>query len=136
MILDGSGQIVQDLQPDSLFLRYLAQKDPIRDRCVTFRGRVMGTSQGYVLRAAFSAMKSLVGREIPKLTQDPDLDRMWLRVLDRIEMPEEVTCGDYVVSMESAALAGTEVHDTSCDHLAIKEDPQVLEKVAEILRGK
>jgi hypothetical protein len=49
-------------------------------------------------------------------------------------VPKEVTAGDYVVTVESAALPGMDVRDTNCDHLTIKEDPRTMKEVAEILR--
>jgi len=134
VILDGKGQIRHDLEPESLFLRYLRQKQPLSNRYTVFRGQVMESSRAFFLRAALGLTTSQVRGRIPDMVRDPALQAVVGRWVDRVVLPDEVAAGDGVVSLHSAALEGAAIHDTRCDHLSIREDPQVVDAVLGVLR--
>lgn len=135
-ILDGQGQMMHDLQPESLFLGYLARKQGATEKYVVFRGQVMGAHRAAALHVAFALAKSQMRHKIPETVRDSTLRAMVSQWLERLVLPEEITCGDYVVAMKHASLRGAETHDTKCDHMSIKKDPQVTAIVTRLLSGE
>ncbi len=94
----------------------------------------MGPRKALALMAAFAAGKSRARKKLLGRIEDPALRKMASAWIDRLTLPEEVTAGDYVVAMRRAFLPNAEIHDTACDHAAIKDDPNVVREVVAALR--
>ena len=133
-LLNRRGQVVYDLQPDSLFLASLSKHRTPVDRYYIFRGRAVGAKRSLLLKTSFFIGRVLLKRQIRQEMRRGLLRRSSLRVARKIEMPAEVTCGDLAVTLESATLEGAAFDKTTgANHIALMHDPEVMESVVQIL---
>jgi pimeloyl-ACP methyl ester carboxylesterase len=133
-LLNRRGQVVHDLQPDSLFLTSLSKHRAPVDRYYIFRGRAVGAKRALLLKTSFFAGKVLLKRQIRQEMRRGLLRRTSLQAARKIEMPREVTCGDLAVTLESATLEGAAFDKTTgANHIALMHDPEVMEAVVRIL---
>ncbi len=89
------------------------------------------------MRFGFELTKNLLRKKILARVEMPWLKKNGEALVDRVELPEEVLDGDGVVTVHSAALKGAgKLIETSLDHLAIKQDRDVMRQVLEALRQR
>ncbi|MSR55624.1 MAG: hypothetical protein EXS09_20420 [Gemmataceae bacterium] len=120
---EGNGQIVQDLEPGSLFLHELGGSESTAKKIVAVYGRRFGSSVSGPSGAPKGESDS-VSPDGPKASG----------ILGRIRLPEEVTDGDGCVSVKSASLPDAQkVIGTRLDHLALKSDPEMIALVIQLL---
>ena len=132
-IAEGKGQIGLDLQPDSLFLRYLAQDEKRAGRYVVFSGAVMNGAEAFVLRQALSSGKEMMRKKVNAAGLSAGMREAALAALENLELPDEIANGDGVVTLRSAALPGAVLAKVwkRLNHQTLKHDPAV---VAEVVR--
>jgi Zn-dependent protease with chaperone function len=133
-ILDGHGQMSHDLQPDSLFLRFLnAPRDNLhRDRYVIYRGQASSRTRVLLMKGAVEAGR----RSLERLLKNEDSVRSkFARAgLEKLVVPAEIANGDMAVTLESAKLEGVEaVHTYSLHHTELPRHPDVIEHLARLL---
>ncbi len=130
MVREGGGAVVQDLHPDSLFLRRLGN-DPARAaRYHVFAGRCLSWTEEVALRYAVGSTREALIRKVETHVQSPALRGRALRWLDRLRLPPEWTDGDFVVSVESAALCGAgRITRVRLHHRAFLTDDKVRRQV-------
>lgn len=126
-IVDGHGQISYDLQPDSLFLRYLARfEKPGIGRYHIVRGRALKLPQALLLQAGVDATRALLKRKIATASRSPLLQRAAVDATDRLVVAREISEGDLAVSLDSADLRGAASLKTmSLNHVELKSDANV-----------
>jgi Zn-dependent protease with chaperone function len=134
---EGLGEIINDLHPDSLFLRYLGYDAACARRYYVFYGQALDTARAAALRLTFGAAKRVMkDRLFPGVGLLPFHTHV-LILLDGWELPEEILRGDGVVSVRSARLRGArQVTKTTQNHLSILTNEMVRRQVLEILTGK
>jgi pimeloyl-ACP methyl ester carboxylesterase len=131
---DGDGQIGDDLQPDSLFLRYLDRGRPDVDRYAIFRGRRHEGRRVLLLRASTGALRSALRRAAADSFQLGPFEDATDRWIDRLEVPDEILRGDLAVSLDSAALEGVErIETVRVSHHKLQRHPEVMDAVAEMV---
>ncbi len=135
-IIDASGQISFDVQPDSLFLRFLNRDAPLelRKRYWVIRGKAVKKRYGVLMLIGTSSLKKYLRDKISEsdgseLTRDCGI--AWV---DRLNVPIEVLAGDLAVSLQSAKLSGVaETVTLPINHMELTDDPKALAKVIEFL---
>jgi len=134
-LVDGRGQITNDLHPDSLFLRYLDRFDkPHVNRYTIYRGRSLKVTQSLTLTATVNVTREALKRNVEQKTGSGLLHRALLDATERVTVPREVSDGDYCVTVDSAALRGVPViRTTTLNHLTLKTDPAVMRDVARLV---
>jgi pimeloyl-ACP methyl ester carboxylesterase len=135
MLPEGEGQIINDVHPDSLFLRYLGHNADLAKRYHVFSGEYLRPVEALALDAGIVAAKRvLTNRLLPRI-DSPLLRRQALRRVERWHLPIEVSHGDLVVSVRSALLkdAGHTTR-TVLSHEAFKTDEQVIQDVIASIR--
>jgi pimeloyl-ACP methyl ester carboxylesterase len=134
---EGRGQINYDIHPDSLFLRYLGYSARDAARYQVIYGRWLPQNRAFGFRLAFAGAKRLLRDQVVARFDAPWLKEAGQRLVDDLQLPDEVLNGDGVVTVRSAALQGAgKLIETPLDHMAIKQDPDVMRQVLEALRGK
>jgi len=136
-IIDGRGQITFDLQPDSLFLRYLnrPRSNLKRDRYVVYRGRALKPSRALLLRSVVALARSSAKRSLDKqLSKNTLLARFATAGIDKLKLPQEILSGDLAVTLENAALDGVdEIHTYPLKHTQLPRNVAVIEHVIALL---
>lgn len=134
-LIDGRGQISNDLHPDSLFLQYLNRFDkPHVNRYTIYRGRSLKLTQSLAVTATVNATRELLKRNVEQKTGSNLLHRAIVDATERVTVPREVSDGDYCVTVDSAALRGVPtIRTTSLNHLSLKTDPAVMREVARLV---
>ncbi len=134
---EGRGQVSYDLQPDSLFLRFLGH-DPARAaKYQIFYGRCLPFGKAIGLRVAFVGLRKLLREQVFGRFESEWLKESGQRLVDEMQLPEEVLNGDGVVTARSAMLKGAaKLIEMELDHIAIKQDRQVMQKVLEAMRAR
>jgi pimeloyl-ACP methyl ester carboxylesterase len=137
MIPEGDGQIIHDVIPDSLFLRYLGHNADLAKRYHVFSGECLTRVQVVALRAAIAAAKRVMEKRVLPGIDSPVLRRQALRRIDRWHLPREISRGDLVVSVQSALLkdAGHSTR-TALNHEQFKTDEGVIRDVLESIQAK
>jgi hypothetical protein len=134
---DGKGQISDDLQPDSLFLRYLNAQQPtnVRDRYYVFRGHAIQNSAALaVLETLVAVARTGLGREIGQTGQAGLLVDSMQSFVDALRLPAEITHGDLAVTLESAGLEGATFTATyRAHHVELVRDQDIIEAVSRVL---
>ena len=123
-----------DLQPDSLFLRFLnAPRDNLhRDRYVIYRGQASSRTRVLLMKGAVEAGR----RSLERLLKNEDSVRSkFARAgLEKLVVPAEIANGDMAVTLESAKLEGVEaVHTYPLHHTELPRHPDVIEHLARLL---
>jgi pimeloyl-ACP methyl ester carboxylesterase len=136
-LTDGKGQISFDLEPESLFLSYLnrSPRPGLRQRYYIVRGHAISNPTALIImKGVVFALRQSLRRKVTA-EYDSQLHRRGLRQwLSSIELPPEVTAGDLVVSLESAALEGVAGLKTySVHHIELLDDPRVVADIQRIL---
>lgn len=137
-IIDGHGQITFDLQPDSLFLRYLNRAEPqeFRQRYSIQRGRAFTTGRVLLLTAGLAAARrstrEVLERQFP---MDQTVLAKFIRAgVDRLDLPAEISNGDSCVTLKSAALDGVTTIDTfPLKHTELPRHADAMRAVAEAI---
>jgi Zn-dependent protease with chaperone function len=136
-IIDGQGQITFDLQPDSLFLRYLnrPRSNLSRDRYVIYRGRALKSSRALLLRSAVALARGSAKRSLEKqLSKNTPLARFAAAGIDKLKLPQEVLSGDLAVTLENAMLDDVdEIHTYPLKHTQLPRNAEVIEHVIALL---
>jgi Zn-dependent protease with chaperone function len=136
-IRDGRGQVTFDLQPGSLFLRYLngpqsKTTDSIqvdRDRYAIYRGRALKSTQAFLLKSTLAVARSAMKRSLAKqLSKETALAKSMRAGIDKLKFPAEVTRGDLAVTPESAALEGVKtIHTYPLKHRELPKNAEIME---------
>lgn len=134
---EGRGQVSYDLTPDSLFLRHLGHDPKQAANYTIFYGQCLDPSHALGLRLTFLGIKRLLREQFVNRFESPWLKECGQHLVDELQLPEEVLHGDGVVTVRSAALkgAGTLVK-TELDHLALKQDREVMRQILERIRRR
>ncbi|MFN0051853.1 MAG: esterase/lipase family protein [Planctomycetales bacterium] len=130
-ILDGRGQITFDLEPDSLFFRYLnrPRENLHRDRYTIHRGRALGTTRGVLLQGTVDTARAALVRKLGK-TRDSTLRKFAIAGTDALLLPAEIVDGDLCVTTASASLKGVETVTThALKHTSLPKDSAVISQV-------
>jgi Zn-dependent protease with chaperone function/pimeloyl-ACP methyl ester carboxylesterase len=134
---EGNGQLLYDVQPDSLFLRYLGHDPALAARYHVFSGRCLGPGAAMAVRLGVRVGCRALERRAAPTVRSPLLRREFLRRLEGFRAPEEITRGDLVVAERSSILADAgEVTRTHLTHNAFKTDEGVIRLVFESVVGK
>jgi pimeloyl-ACP methyl ester carboxylesterase len=137
LLPEGEGQIVYDVQEDSLFLRYLGHNADLAKRYHVFSGEALRPVALIALEGAITGAKRvLMNRLLPRI-EAPVLRRQAMRRVDRWHLPVEVSRGDLVVSVQSALLkdAGRATR-TALSHEKFMTDEMVIQDVMDSIKGK
>jgi hypothetical protein len=133
-VAEGKGDITPDVEPDSLFLRYLGRDARLARRYQVVYGRYLRPGQAVGLWASFLAGKVALEKAIRDRPAPAWLKERGLRMVRQIRLTDEVLNGDLVVAASSARLesAGKETR-VACHHQALKTDPGVRREVTKFL---
>ncbi len=132
-IVDGDGQISFDLEPDSLFLRYLNQQQAPGDRYAIFRGRAISESKAAPLQMGFNTALKIGKLGLLPLKFSATGKRALAR-LEKVQIPNEITAGDLAVTLESANLPGAaKITTINCDHSALVSNSEVIQQTQDYL---
>jgi pimeloyl-ACP methyl ester carboxylesterase len=142
-IAEGCGEMGPDLEPDSLFLRYLDAEPKMADRYYVVYGRVQKRLPGAPIDtlAAFGTSlaisRPLLKRQFTMSVKSEILKAVIREGVDQLVVPTELINGDLVVSVYSARLKGAkDTIETDLDHIGIVRDAGVIEKVVPIVAGR
>jgi pimeloyl-ACP methyl ester carboxylesterase len=133
-ILDGHGQMSHDLQPDSLFLRHLnAPRDKLhRDRYVIYRGQSSSRTRVLLIKGAVEAGRRSLERIVR--SEESTVSKFAKAGLEKLVVPAEISNGDMAVTLDSAALEGTQaVHTYPLHHTELPRNAEVIEHVVKLL---
>ena len=134
-IREGEGQIGHDVQPDSLFLRWLGDAPgtaPYHSHAGQYLGKVARTGLMEAFPMARTAAKTLLEAKVrrPAWVREAVLARV-----DALTLPEELTDGDGVVSVASATAAGPKPKTwPKQHHLSLTGDEAIVQDVAALLK--
>ena len=134
-IRDGRGQITFDLQPGSLFLRELNRLDRTRhlERYRIIRGRAVKAIHAALMQAGIAATRRAIAGQLEK-NKNEGVRRAGGEIVQRLELPSEVTSGDLCVTLDSAAIEGVPVIDTlPLSHVKLTDEPDAIERVVTLL---
>lgn len=137
MIPEGSGQIIYDVQEDSLFLRHLGHNADLARRYHVFSGNCLTRVQVIGLGTGIAAAKRvMINRVLPRI-DSPVLRRQAINRVERWRLPREISHGDLVVSVRSALLkdAGHTTR-TALNHEQFKTDEATIRDVMDSILGK
>jgi hypothetical protein len=134
-VAEGKGQIAIDLQPDSLFLRYLGRDEKRADRYAIFSGQVLTNTEAFVLRQALSKSKEAMRTKVNDANLSAGMRDAALAAVEGLELTEEITKGDGVVSLASAALPGVTRSKVwkRLNHQTLKTDAAVIAEVVRMI---
>jgi pimeloyl-ACP methyl ester carboxylesterase len=136
-IPEGRGEISFDVQPDSLFLRYLGHDAKLAARYHVFYGQVLKRRDATLVSLAFTAAKQTLRDKLVERVDAPFLKRQVTRLMDQLTIPDEVLAGDLIVTVRSADLKGAgKATATRLNHLTIKTDEEVLRQVVKSIAGQ
>ena len=133
-VAEGKGDITPDLEPDSLFLRYLGRDARLAQRYLIVYGRYISSGQALKTWAAYLATKMALEKAIRGKSGPAWIKERGLRMVRQVRLTDEVLNGDLVIAASSARLegAGKELR-VACHHQALKTDPGVMRAVAKYL---
>ena len=133
-VVEGKGDLMPDVQPDSLFLRHLGHDARLARRYHVVYGRYVSGKRVLALWASFLVAKLALKKAIRDRADSVVVRANGLRLVDGLELTDEVLDGDLVVSVASARLKGAGRQTaTTCHHQALKTDAGVMRAVAEFL---
>lgn len=135
-VLDGDDQISFDLEPGSLFLRYLTEQGGDHSRYLLVRGRVLGPLASFAVTTAADQMRSRIVRALAKSNPDhPQRSRM-NATIEQLTLPPEILDGDLIVATKSAMLPGVR-QDVALkfSHDDLIHKPEAVEALVELLNG-
>jgi len=137
LLPEGEGQIVYDVQGDSLFLRYLGHNADLAKRYHVFSGECLRPVEVIALGAGITAARRvLINRLLPGI-ESPILRRQAIRRVERWHLPVEISDGDLVVSMQSALLKDSgHATRTALSHEKFMTDEMVIQDVMDSIKGK
>jgi pimeloyl-ACP methyl ester carboxylesterase len=131
---EGGGEIARDLSPDSLFLRRLNRETPPVQRYQIFYGQFFDWRQALELQVGFVIAKGCAKEVVADLIPFPDLQSRLMRLVTTAPLPEEITRGDWVVSVRSARLPGVARTTAIANHHeAFRYDPEIMRQVLEAI---
>lgn len=134
VLVDGHGQITHDLQPDSLFLRFLDRHERPAERYAILRGRALKPAQAMLASAALASVRKSAKRRIEEKTESELLRQMAVRLVDSLQMPAEISAGDLAVSVPRATLDGVPFVETMRHHhLTLKSSPDAIDQIMRLL---
>ena len=131
---EGSGEIAQDLAPDSLFLRRLdREKHPV-EKYQTFYGEVFSFLEGIQYQIEFGLAvqyaKDFAGVFVPF----PGCQDRLRRAVGGLTLPDEIAHGDFAVSVASARLPGVEkTTGLPLTHEAFRTNPEMIRRVLDAI---
>jgi pimeloyl-ACP methyl ester carboxylesterase len=127
---EGHGAVLNDLQPDSLFLHYLGSSKELASRYHVFSGEPLHQRRIVGLEAALIASKLyLRDHALPRL-HSPLLRRLAEQTIQDWRLPPEITRGDLVVTARSAQLKDAgHVTRTGLRHEQMLHDDDVMDRV-------
>lgn len=120
-----------DLQADSFFLRHLGENEALARRYYTIAGRCLGTTESLFLRTTLTSARQFLRTQLTTVLPAGSLRERAVRLIDRLELPREVSAGDGIVAVQSAQLpggGGQRVFD-GVNHLTLRTNPEVMEVV-------
>lgn len=133
-IIDGRGQMGFDLQPESLFLRYLDRGQSQVKRYSIIRGRALSSEYAVLVRTSLIAIRQTLGQQLKNLKQEGFLRQAAQERIERLRLPAEIYRGDLAVTLESAALQGvTRIKTLDVHHLKLVADVKAREFVKDCL---
>ena len=133
-VVEGKGDLMPDVQPDSLFLRHLGHDARLARRYHVVYGKYVSGKRVLGLWASFLVAKLALKKAIRDRADSVVVRASGLRLVDGLELTDEVLDGDLVVSVASAWLKGAGRQTaTACHHQALKTDAGVMRTVAEFL---
>lgn len=129
-INEGTRQVTHDLQPDSLFFRYLGRDAALAPRYRIYCGQVFNSLESLALGAVIDVAQELLQRQVVERISHPRLQRQLSALVERLYLPEEIGDGDLIVSVASASLAGAAgVEVTRLNHIQLNADPELIDRV-------
>jgi pimeloyl-ACP methyl ester carboxylesterase len=137
MLPEGEGQVVYDVQGDSLFLRHLGHDADLAKRYHVFSGEHLRPVGVLALGAAIETVKRvLINRLLPRI-ESPVVRRQAIRRVERLRLPVEISNGDLVVSVRSALLKDAgDATRTPLSHEQFKTDERVIQEVMDSIKRK
>jgi hypothetical protein len=141
IIPEGKGEIANDLEPDSLFLRHLGQDAERAKRYHVIYGKVLRGPGGFLAAITMVNMLNHFRPELIKLVEDKGgKNRITEHAKTAIRdfmIPEEILNGDLVVRVPSARLAGANEDPASgLSHPQLLTDPEMIRRVMKIVASK
>jgi Zn-dependent protease with chaperone function len=135
-LIDGHGQITQDLHPDSLLLRYLDRHPRPANRYYVIRGRVLRPTRALALTGAVKSARLALERRIDREISSDFMKRMARSAVATLKLPREVGAGDLAVAVDRATLAGAaEIITTRHNHQRLKSCPEAYELIERVVFG-
>ena len=123
-ITDGQGQMGLDLQPGSLFFRFLNRGKPQVKRYSIVRGQALSAGYAVLIRTSLVAVRRTLRRQLTRSNQQGLLRNAATAWIDQLRMPVEIYSGDFAVTLQSAALQGVgQIKTLEINHLQLVEDP-------------
>lgn len=133
----GRGEIGLDLQPDSLFLRYLGRDAKRAARYHVFYGEVLTPANALAGQIAFTALRRQLEPRLLGVLPEGVLRLQAGRWLGGIHLPTEALRGDWVVSSKSARLPGAaRTTKTRLGHLGFTRDSETMRQVLDLVLEK
>jgi len=129
IVAQGDGQISHDLQPESLFLRYLGHDAKAAGKYHIVYGKaLLGTTAKGLAIVLDTARLSL--QDHVDGIRAPLLKSMLQRVVAQLQLPDEIAEGDWIVRMGSARLEGSASEmETRLNHQTLKTNEEVMRAV-------
>ncbi len=132
VIIEGRGEIGQDLHPGSLFFRALGKDRDAAKRYHVFYGEWIVPARARLLEVGFLTLRQTLEPQLLPGMPDGLLKRQAERFLASLELPAEITKGDCIVSVQSANLSGAgKSTKLKLRHLAFRQDEEVMRLVLE-----
>jgi pimeloyl-ACP methyl ester carboxylesterase len=137
MLPEGEGQVVYDVQADSLFLRHLGHNADLARRYHVYSGEHLRPVAVLALEAGIQAAKRvLINRLLPRI-DSPIVRRQAIRRVERLRLPVEISRGDLVVSVSSALLKDAgDATRTPLNHDQFKTDERVIQDVMDSIKER
>ncbi|HEY7327852.1 MAG TPA: M48 family metalloprotease [Gemmataceae bacterium] len=137
MLPEGEGQVVYDVQAESLFLRHLGHSADLAKRYHVYSGEHLGPVAVLALEAGIqTAKRVLINRLLPRI-DSPIVRRQAIRRVERLRLPVEISRGDLVVSVSSALLKDAgDATRTPLNHDQFKTDERVIQDVMDWIKGR
>ncbi len=131
---EGHGAVALDLEPGSLFLRYLGRGKPPTAKYQIFYGQIFDFFQGLQYQVEFGLAMPTVGDAVGDFIPFPDCQKRVRKAVGGITLPDEIAHGDLAVSATSACLPGVEkTTSLRLQHEEFRTDPGVIRRVMEVI---
>ena len=135
-LLDGDEQITFDLEPGSLFLRYLTEQGGDHSRYLLIRGQVLGPVASFAVTQAANQMRSRIVRMLAKSDVNDPLQSHMNATIQQLTLPPEILDGDLIVATPSAILPDVREDVTlKFSHDDLIHKPEAVETIVEMLNG-